>query len=450
MSRLLTNLLLTLTIASVAVAENQRPNMVFIMADDLGYGDLGCYGSELIMTPHIDRLAAEGMRFTQCYAGSPVCAPSRSVLMTGLHTGHTTVRGNFGQGGVVGLAGNPGRVPLAEEDVTIAEVLQSAGYATGMTGKWGLGEPSTTGEPLKQGFDSWFGFLNQRRAHSHYPEFLWLQDRRFDLPGNTNGKEQQYAHDLFTDFALDFIRDHADRPFFLYLPYTLPHDRLEVPDLGPYGERPWSAQEKAYAAMGSRIDADVGRITTLIEELGIAENTIVFFCSDNGAANRYDGLFDSSAHLRGRKRDLYEGGLRVPMVVRWPQKIPADSTSDQSWYFADVLPTRVDLAGIRETTSTDGVSILPTLLGHSQDLSDRFLYWEFYELGFQQAARRGKWKCLRLQQNGPLELYNLDVDPAEANNVASHYADVARRFEAYLATAGTVSEQFPREKIAGH
>jgi arylsulfatase A-like enzyme len=442
--------LLLLAITSAATAESERPNILFIMADDLGYGDLGCYGSELITTPHIDRLAADGMRFTQCYAGSPVCAPSRSVLMTGLHTGHTTVRGNFGQGGVVGLAGNPGRVPLHDKDLTVAEVLQSAGYATGMTGKWGLGEPGTTGEPLRQGFESWFGFLNQRRAHSHYPEFLWLKDRRFDLPCNTNGKQQQYAHDLFTDYACSFIRDHADRPFFLYLPYTLPHDRLEVPELGAYSERPWSAKEKAYAAMVSRVDADVGRITNLIEELGLAKKTIVFFCSDNGAANRYDGLFDSSAHLRGKKRDLYEGGLRVPMIVRWPQTIPAASTSDQSWTFADVLPTLANIAGVPQTTSTDGVSILPTLLGKTQDLSERFLYWEFYELGFQQAARQGKWKCLRLEEDGPVELYDLDSDPAEANNVASLFADVVSRFEDYLANAGTVSELFPRKKIAGY
>jgi len=306
----------------------QVPNVVFVMADDMGYGDLGCYGQKEILTPRIDRLAAEGMRFTQVYSGSPVCAPARSVLMTGQHTGRTTVRGNSGLGGVRGPGGEAGRVPLRAEDVTVAEVLKGAGYVTGMTGKWGLGEPGTTGVPSLQGFDHWLGFLNQRRAHSYYPDYLWKGDEKFPLPGNEGGARGQWVHDLFTDFALDFIRAQAGGRFFLYVPYTVPHDKFEIPDLAPYGDRDWTEQEKIYAAMITRMDGDIGRMVDLLEELGLSENTIIFLCSDNGAANRYEGVFDSSGPLRGQKRDLYEGGIRVPMIVRWQGTVAAGAVSD--------------------------------------------------------------------------------------------------------------------------
>ncbi len=417
------------------------------MADDLGYSDLGCYGSKLISTPNIDRLAMEGMKFSNCYAGSPVCAPSRSVLMTGLHTGHTTVRGNFGVGGVVGLSGIPGRVPLRDEDVTVAELLKTAGYSTCVTGKWGLGEPGTTGEPLRQGFDRWFGYLNQRRAHSYYPTYLWHGEHRFDLPGNSDGKQQQYSHDLFTGYALNFIRAEALKPFFLYLPYTIPHSRFEVPDLGPYEQKAWPEEAKIYAAMITRMDSDVGRISALLEKLKLTENTVVFFCSDNGAAERYDGLFDSSGVLRGKKRDLYEGGIRTPMIVRWPGQIAENSTSDLPWCFADVLPTLSEVAGLPVEHPTDGHSVLPTLLGQLQDFSQRFMYWEFYESGYQQAARCGNWKCLRLQVDAPLELYDLANDPGETTNVANLNSSVVQRFESYLSTARTESAMFPRRRI---
>ena len=242
----------------------------------MGYGDAGCFGGKHIQTPNIDRLAVEGMRFTQCYAGSTVCAPSRSVLMTGLHTGHTRVRGNFGKGGVKGLGGGKGRVPLRTEDITVAEVLKGAGYSTGITGKWGLGEPVTEGTPNRQGFDEWFGYLNQRRAHSFYPTFIWLNEGRFDLPGNANGKQQQYTHDLFTGFALSFIRKNQRKPFFLYLPYTVPHARFEIPDLGSYENKKWPEQAKVYAAMITRMDDHIGKIMALLKELEIDKKTIVF------------------------------------------------------------------------------------------------------------------------------------------------------------------------------
>ncbi len=402
----------------------EKPNIIFIMADDLGYGDLGSYGQQEILTPYLDQLADEGMRFTNFYAGSPVCAPSRSSLMTGQHLGHTTVRGNFSKKG--------GRIPLKKEDTTIAEVVKQAGYITGMTGKWGLGEPGTTGIPTKQGFDEWFGYLNQRNAHSYYPPFLWKNEEKIMLEGNADGKEEQYSHDLFTDFALDFIRNQEKDPFFLYIPYTIPHAKFEVPELGPYADKNWSDEEKNYAAMVTRMDRDIGRIIALLEELEIDDETIVFFCSDNGAVRRWEGTFDSSAHLKGRKRDMYEGGIRSPMIARYPGVIAPGSTSDLVWYFPDVLPTLADIAGAEVPENIDGVSVLPTLHGKNQDLDDRFLYWEFHENGFQQAVRWKNWKAIRLAPDEPFELYDLTVDESEENNIAEQHPDKIERIEKFI------------------
>lgn len=424
----------------------ERPNILFIMADDLGYGDLGCYGQQHIRTPNIDQLAAEGMRFTDAYAGSTVCAPSRSVLMTGQHTGHTTVRGNFGKGGVRGLGGGKGRVPLKEEDETVAEVLDAVGYVTGITGKWGLGEPSTSGTPNKKGFDEWFGYLNQRRAHTYYPDFLWLNEDKYPLPGNTDGKKEQYTHDLFTQFALKFIDTHAGgkRPFFLYVPYTVPHARYEIPSTEPYTDKEWKKDEKVHAAMITRMDQDVGRIMTLLKEKGVDENTLVFFCSDNGAAKRWEGRFDSSGALRGHKRDMYEGGIRTPMIVRWPGRVPVGKTSDTPWYFPDVLPTLADVADAPFSADVDGISILPTILGKDQpELSNRPMYWEFFERGFQQAARRGHWKAIRKKRGGPIELYDLSKDIGEQHDIASKNPDIVESFDRYFSEARTESESWP-------
>jgi arylsulfatase A-like enzyme len=434
-------------LSAVAVsAAAGKPNVIYIMADDLGYGDLGCYGQKHIRTPNIDRLAAAGTRFTDVYAGATVCAPSRSVLMTGKHTGHTTVRGNFGKGGVKGLGGGKGRVPLKAADVTIAEVLKSAGYVTGMTGKWGLGEPNTSGQPNRQGFDEWFGYLNQRRAHTYYPDFIWRNEDKYPLPGNRSGKKEQYTHDLFTDFALEFIGKHAggDRPFFLYLPYTVPHAKYEIPSTAPYADEAWKENEKVHAAMVTRMDRDVGRIMALLKEKGVDDETIVFFCSDNGAASRWEGRFDSSGALRGRKRDMTEGGIRTPMIARWPANVPAGRTSDAPWYFADVLPTLAELAGAKPPAGIDGVSVLPSLLGGNKPgLRDRPMYWEFFERGFQQAARRGKWKAIRKGKAGAIELYDLSRDIGEKHNVASENADVVRQFEQYFRDARTESQHWP-------
>jgi len=424
----------------IGSANRRKPNIIFILADDLGYGDLGCYGQQKIHTPNIDKLADEGMRFTNCYAGSTVCAPSRSVLMTGQHTGHTRVRGNSGK---VGGVGPQKRVPLKPQDLTVAEILKQAGYSTGITGKWGLGEPDTSGVPNRQGFDQWFGYLNQRNAHSYYPPYLWRNEEKMILEGNQNDQRRQYTHDMFTDFALDFIRNYKTNPIFLYLPYTVPHAKYEIPSTEPYAKESWPKDWKVHAAMITRMDRDIGRIMALLKELGLDGRTIVFFCSDNGAAQRWEGLFDSSGPLRGRKRDMYEGGIRTPMIVRWPGKVAAGKTSDAVWYFADFLPTAAVLAGVEPPKNIDGVSVVDTLLGKKQNLSDRFLYWEFFERGFNQAVRWRHWKAVRLGLEKSLELYDLSNDIAEKNNVARQHPDIVAKFEAYLKQARTESVHWP-------
>jgi arylsulfatase A-like enzyme len=366
--------------------------------------------------------------------------------MTGKHTGHTTVRGNFGTGGVQGLGGGKGRVPLRKQDVTVAEILKQAGYVTGMTGKWGLGEPNTSGQPNSQGFDEWFGYLNQRRAHTYYPTYIWRNRQRVDLDGNRDGNQTQYTHDMFANFALEFIRENQARPFFLYVPFCLPHSRYEIPSTDPYSEMPWTENEKVHAAMVTRMDSDVGRITALLEELEIDQNTLVFFCSDNGAANRWKRRFDSSGSLRGKKRDMYEGGIRTPMITHWPGHIKAGTESDLPWYFADVLPTLADLANVDPPAEIDGVSVLPTILGKQQKLDKRFLYWEFFEKGFQQAVRWGDWKTVTRKPGQKMELYDLANDIGETEDVASQHPDVVARIEAYLKTARTESKEFPTNR----
>ena len=426
--------------------QSKRPNIIFIMADDLGYGDLGCYGQKHILTPNIDKLAEEGMRFTDCYAGSTVCAPSRSVLMTGQHTGHTRVRNNMAKAGgtLVTDNGSPERrVPLEAEDVTVAEVLKQAGYATGITGKWGLAEPNTNGVPIRQGFDEWFGYLNQRRAHTYYPPYLWHNEEKMMIEANADGRRGQYSHDMFTKFALDFVRRHKDRPFFLYLPYTIPHARYEIPGTEPYTNKSWPDDAKVYAAMVTLMDADIGRIMKLLKELDIDKKTLVFFCSDNGGAKRWEGIFDSSGLLRGQKTNLYEGGIRTPMIVRWPGNVPAGKTSNAPWYFADVMPTLAEIAGVTPPANIDGMNVLPLLLGKKQRTDDRFLYWEFPTGKFQQAVRWRNYKAVRAAPGKPLELYDLSRDIEEKNDIAKDNPDVITKIEAYLKTARTESPNWP-------
>jgi arylsulfatase A-like enzyme len=430
---------------SACAAKSSPPNIIYLMADDLGYGDLGCYGQKLLLTPHIDQLAAEGLRFTNCYAGGVVCAPSRSVLMTGLHTGHTRVRDNFAQ---VGGVPPQGRVPLEPEDITVAEVLKQAGYATGITGKWGLGEPDTTGVPNRQGFDEWFGYLNQRNAHSYYPPYLWGNEEKVVLEGNQDGKRGQYSHDMFDEWQFGFIRRNKDRPFFLYGSWTIPHAKFEVPNLEPFADRDWPDEAIAYAAMVARMDRYVGRIMALLKELDIDDNTIVFFCSDNGAANRRDGLFDSVGPFRERKGSVYEGGIRVPMIVRWPGKVPEGTTSHAPWYFADILPTFARLAGTGPPQGIDGISVLPTILGGEQpELGERFLYWESPSRGsLHQAVRWGEWKAVRFGLDSQLELYDLADDVGEQNDVAQHNPEVVKKIAGFLKTARFDSPHWPTKK----
>ena len=422
-----------------------RPNIIFILADDLGYGDLGCYGQKTIRTPNIDRLAQEGIRFTQCYAGSTVCAPSRCALMTGYHTGHSWIRGNK-------------RVPLREEDVTVASVLKKAGYRTGLIGKWGLGEPDTTGIPNRQGFDYFFGYLNQGNAHNYYPEFLWRNEEKIPLKGNREYPDHPrvsierttYSHDLFIKESLDFIQREKDNPFFLYLALTIPHanderghylgDGMEVPDYGPYADRPWPTPEKGYAAMIDRMDKDIGRLIEHLDKLGLRENTLVFFTSDNGPhkeGGADPAFFDSAGPLRGYKRDLYEGGIRIPMIACWPEQIPAGVTSDFPWAFWDFLPTAAALAHTKAPEGIDGINVLPALRGEKNLPGHDYLYWEFYERGFAQAARRGDWKVVRTHPDAPLELYNLAQDIREQDNQAAHHPEILKEMETVLLEAHT-------------
>ena len=428
-----------------------NPNIIFIICDDIGYTDLGCYGGSVIPTPNLDHLAEESMRFIQCYTGSPICAPSRSVLMTGQHSGNTRVRDNFG---IVGGVGDQKRVPLEPEDFTVAELLKSAGCTTGITGKWGLGEPNTTGVPTRKGFDDWFGYLNQRHAHTYYPDYLWRNETRIEYPQNKEGRQSVYSHDLIVNFALDFIYRSANDPFFLYLPWTLPHGAYEIPNISPWEDQPWDHDEKVYAAMVTRIDNGVGQIVSLLHELGIKDNTLLFFGSDHGAARRWEP-FDSCGPLRGSKGDMYEGGMRTPMIVHWPGHIPANQVSDQVWYYADFLPTIADLVGIDPPENIDGVSILPTLRGEEQDLSDRFLYWERHAGGgFKQAARWQDWKVVRPPTerllDEPPELYNLAEDIGETTNVADQHPDLIQTFETYMASTRTDSPNYPIDVKSSH
>lgn len=425
-----------------------RPNIIFIMADDLGYGDLGCYGQKTIRTPNIDRLSAEGIRFSDFYAGATVCAPSRCSLMTGKHGGHATVRGNR----------NP-EAPLLPDDVTVAEVLKSVGYSTAQFGKWGVGGPVTPGRPNRQGFDEFFGYLSQWHAHDHFPGHLWHNEVEHFIGSNRSGGRGAFSQDLFTDKALDFLDTIGKKPFFLYLPYAVPHtnnelgrrtgDGMEVPHYGSYSDRDWPNPEKGFAAMIEFLDRDVGRIIDKLDALGLAENTIVFFTSDNGP-HREGGhdpdFFESRGGLRGIKRDLYEGGIRVPMIARWKGAIEAGRESDLPWAAWDVAATCADLAGAAAPPDTDGVSVKPTLLGEPRQQAHDYLYWEFHERSYKRAVRMGKWKGVKLAPDTPLELYDLADDVAETNDVAASNPGVVRRIEEILKTARTESELFPTLK----
>jgi len=430
----------------------QKPNILFILADDAGYGDFGCYGQKTIQTPNIDHFAQQGVRFLQFYAGAPVCAPSRNALMTGQHTGHTQIRGNA-------------KIDLRPEDTTVAQVLKQAGYATGLVGKWGLGSEHTDGTPNKKGFDFFYGYVDQTHAHNYYPTFLVRNETREPLR-NVVPNEGQYGQgvasqkiDYSDDFilaeGLKFMDGHKNGPFFLYYASTLPHandeDKVngsEIPSFGQYAGASWPDPEKGYAAMITRLDDDIGKLLAKLDELGVAKNTLVIITSDNGAQEEGEHLasyFNSSGILHGIKRDVYEGGIREPFLARWPGHIAPATVTGQVSYFPDFLTTCADLAGVKPPTKTDGISFLPTLVGQPQAQQQHdYLYWEFYEGGTKQAVRLGDWKAIRIPMfTGTMQLYNLNADPSELHDVAADHPDLVAQAAADMKEAHVPSPNFP-------
>lgn len=434
-------------------ADDRPPNIVLIMADDLGHGALGCYGQEQIATPHIDRIAAEGLRLTQAYAGSHVCQPSRCVLMTGLHTGHTAVRAN------------DVRQLLLPDDVTVAELLKERGYATGGFGKWGLGYEETTGHPNRQGFDEFFGQYLQVHAHFYYPYWAWHNDQKVMFPENEEGGRGTYIADVTQERALEFIRTHHEGPFFAYLPYIIPHVELVVPEDSeePYRGRfpkveipdPRAGYIGAedglttFAGMVSRLDGYVGDVLSLLEELDVAENTVVMFTSDNGAQGsggwaKMNDFFRSSGGLRGYKGSFYEGGLRVPLVVRWPGRVEPGSVSDQVIAFQDVLPTLCEIAGATPPEAIDGISFVPTLTGSGEQVDHVGLYWEYPARNntISRAARMGPWKAVQLSGQ-EVELYHLERDGSESMNVAADHPAIVREVTSFMDGAHVPVRDYP-------
>jgi arylsulfatase A len=456
-------LLLCMLLMSLLAGAQQKPNIIFLLADDLGIGDLGCYGQQKIRTPHIDALAKQGMMLTNFYSGSTVCAPCRSSFLTGLHTGHTPVRGNKGM--------QPeGQYPLPTNTPTIARVLQNNGYTTADFGKWGLGGPGTDGVPLKQGFDIFYGYNCQSLAHDYYPDHLWKNDYKIELPNR--GKDSVYSADLIHQNAMRFLNQEHEKPFFLYLSYTLPHAGLnlprdsvywnyvkqfnepplkEIPGVKQYESGPFEPYpHAAYAAMVSRLDTYVGEINRALKQKGIDGNTLFIFTSDNGphkeGGNDPD-FFNSNGIYRGRKRDLYDGGIRAPFIASWKGRVRPNTQSNMLCAIWDMFPTFLDMAGIRFTTPVDGISILPTLGGKGTQKQHEYLYWEFHEQGGKQAVRWGKWKAIQLkvslQNDEPIELYDLDTDPSELHNIAAGHPDIVKKMAGFIAQSHVYNKDWP-------
>jgi len=464
------------------------PNIILILADDLGYGELGCYGQKIILTPNVDRLAEEGLRFTQFYSGSTVCAPSRCVLLTGKHTGHSYVRDNYELGGWLD-EDEGGQLPLPEGTTSLATLLKDKGYTTGVIGKWGLGGPGSVGVPTNQGFDFFYGYLCQKQAHNYYPTHLW-RNEEWDTLNNTyfsphqkfDGDENypdsfdkykgnDYAQDKMAEEALNFIKENRQNPFFLYLPFPVPHVAIQVPDegLAPYtgkldtipymgdkGYLPHPEPRAAYAAMITRMDQHIGLIMDLIEELDLDDNTIVIFTSDNGttfAGGVEPEFFNSTGELRGLKMSQYEGGIRVPMIVWWPEEIRAGSSSDYIGSFQDFMPTIMDITGGESPGDIDGISFLPTLQNKGQQEIHPYLYWEFHTWGGFQTVRKGKWKAIRKDVDkypeSPVELYDLSIDISETDNLAEQYPDVVKEIIEIMNEAHSPSEKFPFPGLDG-
>jgi len=449
------------TVAHPAPPAPRPPSIVFVLADDLGYAELGCYGQKVIQTPRLDAMAREGVRFTQFYAGAPVCGPSRSVLMTGLNQGRTRVRGN---------RSDPARMALHEEDATVAQLLKAAGYRTAAFGKWGLGDfgAAASGLPRRHGFEHFFGYLNHFHAHNHFPAFLWRNEERFTLPnevtpvgdhgGGVTEQPVLFADDLITDEVLQWITANQQGPFFIYWNPVLPHannertrlhgNGTEVPDLGPYAGTNWPEPDKGQAAMITRLDSYVGRLLDHLRRLGLDHTTLVVFTSDNGPHNESNhdlARFQPAAPFRGIKRDLTDGGIRVPFIAWWPGQIAPGGTSPHVGYFGDWFATTAALAGIPAPSGLDSISCLPSLLGTPGQQEHEFIYWEFHEGGFSQAALlEGRWKAIRLgRDDASLALYDLQSDPAEGQDLAAARPDLIARFEAYFKTARTPSPDWP-------
>ena len=468
MRRLILALVITFSfISSVNAGDAKKPNIIYILADDLGYGELGCYGQKKIKTPNLDKMATQGLRFTQHYAGNAVCAPSRCVLMTGKHSGHAQIRNNS-------ETKPDGQLPIAADTTTLARLLQSVGYITGMIGKWGLGMHDSTGDPQKQGFDHFFGYYCQRHAHNHYPTFLWRNAEKVQLEGNPGGATgKQHSHDLFEKDALDFIRKNKNKSFFLYLPFTIPHVALQVPedslaeykgkwDDPPYkggkGYQPHPTPRAAYAAMVTRMDRTVGRILELLRELDLDDDTIVIFSSDNGPTHDGAGgsdsiFFQSAGVLRGFKGSLFEGGVRVPMIVRWPRRTRPRRTSDHISGFQDVLPTLCEITGAKTPKDIDGISMLPTILDKGEQKKHEFLYWEFSGYGGQQAVRLGDWKGIRQNMhkgNTQIQLFDLAKDVSETTDLARQNPMIVERMLRIMREQHVPSKLFPFKALDGN
>jgi arylsulfatase A len=465
-------LVLAALTAAARPAPAQRaapPNILFVMADDLGWRELGCYGQEKIRTPEVDRLAREGIRFTQAYSGAPVCAPARCVLLTGLHSGHAFVRDNR-------EVRPEGQHPIPAATITLAERLKERGYVTAAVGKWGLGGPGTEGDPNRQGFDLFYGYNCQRHAHNHYPTYLRRNQEREELAGNDGtATGARYSHDLMEAEALRFLDQRGkepEKPFFLYVPFAVPHLAIQVPEdslaeyrgkwedppyTGGKGYLPHPTPRAAYAAMVTRLDRSLGRLRERLERLGLARNTLVVFTSDNGPT--YDRLggsdsafFQSAGALRGFKGSVYEGGIRVPFVAAWPGRIPAGRTSDLPIHFADVVPTLTAVAGAPAPARTDGVNLLPVLTAAGPAPERECLYWEFPGYGGQQAARFGRWKAVRQgMHRGPLrtELYDLEADPNETRDLAGEQPETVARAERLFRSQREPSAEFPFKALDG-
>jgi len=451
-----------LVLVSLGRAE-RLPNVIYILADDLGYGDLGCYGQAHFQTPNIDQLANNGMKFTQHYSGSTVCAPSRCSLLTGKHTGHAAVRGNAEYK-------QEGQQPMPADTFTLGHMFKQAGYTTGIFGKWGLGAPGTDSEPLKMGFDRFYGFNCQRLAHHYYPYFIWSDNQRAILWGNVGLERNDYAPDLIQEQTLAFIEANKDRPFFCYYALVQPHAEMVAPEkymakfrgkflpesvyegtdsgstfrTGPYGSQPEA--HAAFAAMVNVMDDDVGELVAKLAKLDLTDDTILIFTSDNGA--HHEGghdpdYFNSTGGLRGNKRDLYEGGVRVPMIACWPGKVSAKTETDHLSAFWDVFPTMAELVGQPRPVQSDGCSFLPTLLGKSGQTQHDYLYWEFHNKRGRIALRQGKWKAVRynvsINPDSPLELYDLTFDPSESTNIAAQHPEVVAKLDVLIKSARTES-----------